>query len=59
MPPEYGWQASNCGDRTIQYNGVTVTAGEWPLPSPATWTDGYAYFSFTAGNMSGAEFSIY
>ena len=52
-----GWQCSNCDERTIEVDNVTVTAGAFPLPPP--WSDGYTYFAFSAGNYSFAEFSVY
>jgi hypothetical protein len=45
-----GWQCSNTDGRTIQVNNVAVTCGSMPLP--AAWSDGYYYFSMTAGTYT-------
>ena len=43
-----GWGCSNFTGRTIKVDNTTVTCGDTPLP--AAWSDGYHYFSISAGN---------
>jgi len=52
-----GWQASNITGRQIYVNGVAVTPGQWPLP-PRTM-DGKYYFTFSAGGLVFASWSIW
>lgn len=51
-----GWQASQIAGRTITVNGVTVTAGEMPLPAKV---DGVYYFQFSGGNFTWASWSFW
>ena len=50
-----GWGCSNFNGRTLDVDDEVVTCGEMPLPAP--WSDGYTYFSVSAGTYSYA--SIY
>jgi hypothetical protein len=51
-----GWGCSNFDGRTVSVNGGTATGtcGAGPLPL-AKYTDGYTYFSVTAGTYSWAS----
>lgn len=51
-----GWQGSQMPGRTITVNGVTMTAGEMPLPAKV---DGVYYFQFSAGDFSWASWSFW
>jgi mannan endo-1,4-beta-mannosidase len=42
-----GWGCYNLDGRTLRVNDTAVTCGQTPLP--ARWSDGYYYFSVTAG----------
>ncbi|HYD41380.1 MAG TPA: cellulase family glycosylhydrolase [Anaeromyxobacter sp.] len=42
-----GWGCYNMDGRTVSVNNTAVTCGRMPLP--AKWSDGYYYFSVTAG----------
>ncbi len=42
-----GWGCYNLDGRTLSVNNTVVTCGRMPLP--ARWSDGYYYFSATAG----------
>ena len=50
-----GWGCANFDGRTVQVDEEAATCGEAPLPAP--WSDGYTYFSVSAGTRSYA--SIY
>jgi hypothetical protein len=52
-----GWGCSNCDGRTITVDNVVVTVGQIPLPAP--YTDGYTYFSFSAGTYTYASLYYY
>ena len=45
-----GWGCTNFGSRTVQVNNVSVSCGDPTLPT--RWTDGYYYFSVSAGEYS-------
>jgi arabinan endo-1,5-alpha-L-arabinosidase len=51
-----GWGCSNLAGRTVSVNGGTATAtcGSGPFPLPR-WSDGYTYFTVTAGAYSWAS----
>lgn len=48
-----GWGCSNFDGRTVAVNNVAVSCGEMPLP--AKWSDGYYYFSVSAGSYPWAS----
>jgi hypothetical protein len=48
-----GWGCSNFDGRTVAVNNLTVHCGEMPLP--AKWSDGYTYFSVSAGSYPWAS----
>jgi hypothetical protein len=50
----HGWGCSNMNGRTAAVEGATVSCGALPLPAPAS--DGYRYFSFSAGTYPWASF---
>jgi hypothetical protein len=50
----HGWGCSNNTGRTVSVDGTAVTCGALPLP--AAWSDGYHYFSFSAGSFPWASF---
>jgi hypothetical protein len=55
--PIYGWNCSNMAGRTVSINGTAVsTCGGGPLPK---YTDGYTYFSATAGQYPWASISVW
>ncbi len=55
--PIYGWNCSNMTGRTVSINGTAVsTCGGGPLPKH---TDGYTYFSATAGQYPWASISVW
>jgi hypothetical protein len=49
-----GWGCSNFTGRTVQVNGLPLVCGpngNGALPLPAKWSDGYTYFSVSAGAL--------
>jgi hypothetical protein len=50
--PINGWGCSSFDERTISVDGTPVTCDEMPLPAP--WSDGYYYFSVSAGEYAWA-----
>ncbi len=48
-----GWGCYNLAGRTVSVNGVAVACG---AALPQRWSDGYHYFSFTAGQVPWAGF---
>ncbi len=48
-----GWGCFNMDGRTVSVNGAATTCGTMPV---AKWTDGYAYFAFSAGTYPWAGF---
>ncbi|HYD40497.1 MAG TPA: hypothetical protein VEB43_06680, partial [Anaeromyxobacter sp.] len=53
-----GWGCSNMSGRTVAVNGTTVSCGAGPFPL-AKASDGYTYFSATAGGVSYASIYVY
>jgi beta-glucosidase len=55
-----GWGCSNFTGRNVSVNGGTATAtcGAGPFPLPK-WSDGYTYFSATAGSYAWASIYIW
>ena len=51
----HGWGCANFEGRKLAVDDEPVTCGETPVPAP--WSDGYTYFSVTAGTYAYA--SIY
>ena len=55
-----GWGCSNFAGRTVSVNGgaATATCGAGPFPLPK-WSDGYTYFSATAGSYAWASIYVW
>ncbi|HYD41728.1 MAG TPA: lytic polysaccharide monooxygenase [Anaeromyxobacter sp.] len=53
-----GWGCSNFAGRTVSVNGTATTCGAGPFPLPKH-TDGYTYFSATAGQYSWASIYVW
>jgi len=53
-----GWGCSNFAGRTVSVNGLATTCGAGPFPLPKH-TDGYTYFSATAGQYPWASIYVW
>jgi hypothetical protein len=52
-----GWGCYNMDGRTLSVNNTPMACGQTPLP--AKWSDGYTYFSATAGTYSWAGIYVW